>query len=81
MKKTGKCAWFDGAGGYHEKDMVCESVGKRYDGRTIWKEVGDAYSSYIFKDGLFFEYDPDSTYDDLGPLYGTYLDEDGQRVQ
>lgn len=79
MKKTGKHAWFDGAGNLHTVILECESVGKSgHD--TIWKEVNDAHSCYLFYHGLFHPYEPREC-DELGELYGTYINEDGERVE
>ena len=80
MKKTGSYVWFDGKGCFNAEDVTCESVGKTFEGKTIWKDVNDAYSCYLYDGRLFHPYEPDSS-DILNELYGTYVDGRGERVE
>lgn len=73
MKKTAEHAWFDGKGEFHSETLTCISVGNTFDGRTIWKETGDAHSCYTYEGGLFHPYEPDG-YDRLTELHGIFTE-------
>ena len=67
--------------GASSQSVTCEAVGHTMSGRSIWKNVEDAFECFTFEAGAFWPYEPDAALDDLGELYGTYVDEEGNRVE